>query len=57
MDQLCEPIEVNRKFIKMIETSIKPQYEKQLNDIFSLLKKDIDEKYKPIRLVDKKYLR
>jgi len=57
MDQLCEPIEVNRKFIKMIETSIKPQYEKQLNDIFSLLKKDIDEKYKPIRLVDKKYLK
>jgi len=57
MDQLCEPIEVNRKFIKMIETSIKPQYEKQLNDIFSLLKKDIDEKYKPIILVDKKYLK
>jgi len=53
MDQLCEPIEVNRKFIKMIETIIKPQYEKQLNDVFTLLKKDIDEKYKPIRLVDK----
>jgi len=57
MDQLCEPIEVNRRFIKMIDEVIKPQYEKQLNDIFSLLKQDIDEKYKPIKLVDKKYLR
>ena len=45
MDQLCEPIEVNRKFIKIIEEVIKPQYEKDLKDIFSLLKKDIDEKY------------
>ena len=53
MDQLCEPIEVNRKFIKMIETIIKPQYEIQLNDIFSLLKQDIDEKYKPNKLLDK----
>ena len=44
MDQLCEPIEVNRRFIKMIETIIKPQYEKQIKDIFSLLKKDIDDK-------------
>ena len=46
MDQLCEPIEVNRRFIKMIEEVIQPQYNKQLNDIFSLLKKDIDETYK-----------
>ena len=47
MDQLCEPIEVNRRFIKMIEEVIKPQYNKQVNDIFSLLKKDIDEYYLP----------
>jgi len=46
MDQMCEPIEVNRRFIKMIEEVIQPQYNKQLKDIFSLLKKDIDEKYK-----------
>jgi len=45
MDQLGEPIEINKKFIKMIEKVIKPQYEKQLNDVFSLLKKDIDDKY------------
>ena len=45
MDQLGKPIEVNRKFIKMIEEVIKPQYEKQVKDIFSLLKKEIDEKY------------
>ena len=53
MDQLCEPIEVNRRFIKMIETIIKPQYEIQLNDIFSLLKQDIDEKYNLNKLVNK----
>ena len=46
MDQLCEPIEVNRRFIKMIEEVIQPQYNKQLKDIFSLLQKDIDETYK-----------
>ena len=28
MDQLCEPLEVNRKFIKMIEEVIQPEYEK-----------------------------
>ena len=53
MDQLCEPIEVNRRFIRMIDEVIKSQYDKQLNDIFSLLKQDIDEKYKPIKLVNK----
>jgi len=51
MDQLCEPIEVNRRFIKMIEEVIKPQYEKQVKDIFSLLKKDIDEKYKETKTI------
>ena len=51
MDQLCEPIEVNRKFIKMIEEVIKPQYEKQVKDIFSLLKKEIDEKYKETKTI------
>ena len=51
IDQLCEPIEVNRRFIKMIEEVIKPQYEKQVKDIFSLLKKDIDEKYKETKII------
>ena len=45
MDQLSEPLEVNRKFIKLIESCIQPHYEKILNDIFELLKKDIDKKY------------
>ena len=53
MDQLCEPLEVNRKFIKLIEEVIERHYKKQLNDIFSLLKQDIDDKYKPIKLVTK----
>ena len=53
MDQLCEPIEVNRRFIRMIDEVIKSQYEKQLNDIFSLLKQDIDEKYNLNKLVNK----
>ena len=30
MDQLCEPLEVNRKFIKMIEEVIQPEYERGL---------------------------
>jgi len=51
MDQLCEPIEVNRKFIKMIEEVIKPQYDKQVKDIFSLLQKDIDKKYKETKII------
>ena len=44
MDQLCEPLEVNRKFIKMIDEVIQPEYEKVLQDIFDLLKQDIDLK-------------
>ena len=44
MDQLCEPLEVNRKFIKMIDEVIQPEYEKVLQDIFELLKQDIDLK-------------
>jgi len=57
MDQLCEPIEVNRRFIKMIETIIQPQYETQVNDIFSLLKEDINKKYKPAKLPEQIYLK
>lgn len=44
MDQLGEPIEVNRKFIKMIDEVIKPEYERVLQGIFELLKQDIDTK-------------
>jgi len=57
MDQLCEPIEVNRRFIKMIETIIQPQYETQVNDIFSLLKEEINDKYKPTKLPEQIYLK
>ena len=45
MDQLCEPIDVNRKFIKLIETTIQPKYEKALNELFQQLKQEIDKKY------------
>ena len=44
MDQLCEPIEVNRKFIKMIEEKIQPEYERMVQEILQQLKKDIDDK-------------
>ncbi len=44
MDQLCEPIEMNRKFIKMIEEKIKPEYDKVLQEIWELLKQDINNK-------------
>ena len=43
MDQLCEPLEVNRKFIKMIEEKIKPEYDKVLQEIWELLKEDINK--------------
>ena len=44
MDQLCEPVEVNRRFIKMIEEKILPEYEKVLEEIFEKLKKDMNDK-------------
>jgi len=43
MDQLCEPLEVNRKFIKMIEEVIQPEYERVLQEIWKLLKENIDK--------------
>ncbi len=43
MDQLCEPLEVNRKFIKMIEEKIKPEYDKVLQELWEQLKVDIDK--------------
>ena len=45
MDQLCEPIDVNRKFIKLIETTIQPKYEKALDELFQQLKQEIHKKY------------
>jgi hypothetical protein len=45
MDQLTEPIEVNRKFIKLMETTIQPKYEKALDELFQQLKQEIDKKY------------
>mgnify|MGYP001181778736 CR=1 FL=1 len=45
MDQLCEPIEVNRRFIKLIEQKIKPAYDKQLNELFIVIINDINKKY------------
>lgn len=44
MDPLCEPVEVNRMFIKMIDEVIQPEYERVLQEIFDLLKQDIDSK-------------
>lgn len=45
MDQLTEPIEVNRKFIKLMETTIQPKYKKALNELFQQLKQEINKKY------------
>ena len=45
MDQLCEPLEVNRKFIKMIEEVIQPEYERVLQE---KLRYDEIHKYGPI---------
>ena len=45
MDQLCEPIEVNRKFIKLLETQIKPKYDQVFHELLTKLKEDIDHTY------------
>jgi hypothetical protein len=45
MDQLCEPIEVNRKFIKLLETKIKPKYDQVFHELLTKLKQDIDQTY------------
>jgi len=46
MEQLGEPILVTSQFIKMIEQSIQPTYEKTLQEVFEQLQKDIDSRYK-----------
>ena len=42
MDQLCEPVEVNQRFIKMLEQDIIPKYEDYLNDIFEKVSYRLD---------------
>ena len=56
MDQLCEPLEVNRKFIKMIEEKIKPEYDKVLQGIWEQLKEDINKEISN-QSNNKKYLK
>jgi len=45
MEELGEPIDINRKFLKLIEEVIEPAYNKSLHDIFEQLKNEIDTKY------------
>ena len=42
MDQLCEPVEVNQRFIKMLEQDIIPTYEGYLKDIFEKVSYRLD---------------
>ncbi len=42
MDQLCEPVEVNHRFIKMLERDIIPKYEDYLKDIFEKVSYRLD---------------
>ena len=42
MDQLCEPVEVNQRFIKMVERDIIPKYEDYLKDIFEKISYRLD---------------
>ena len=42
MDQLCEPVEVNQRFIKMLERDIIPKYEDYLKDIFEKVSYRLD---------------
>jgi hypothetical protein len=45
MDQLCEPIEINRKYLKVVKEIIEPHYEKHVEELFKILKQDIDKRY------------
>jgi hypothetical protein len=45
MDQLGEPITINKKFIKMIEEVIKPHYKLILQELWNQIQKDINKKY------------
>ncbi len=49
MEQLYEPIEVNKKFIKMIENEIQPEYEKIYETLFQLIKDIIINSHKEIK--------
>lgn len=40
-----EPIEVNRKYIKIVKDVIEPQYTKHMDTLFILLKQEIDKRY------------
>ena len=53
MDQLCEPLEVNRKFIKMIEEKIKPEYDKVLQEIWEQLKEEVYKEIKNHKILKK----
>lgn len=41
MESLQEPIQINRKFIKMISTHIIPKYNKTLQELFEIIKQEI----------------
>ncbi len=41
MEQLGEPIEINKEFITLLETSIIPRYNKLLQELLDELKKEL----------------
>ena len=45
MDQLCEPIIINRKFIKLIETKVLVKYNNTLDELLIKLEQEINEIY------------
>lgn len=45
MDYLCEPVQVNRKFKKLMEEVILPRYNEILKQLLDELLQELDEKY------------
>jgi|TARA_B110001469_G_scaffold122580_2_gene133455 hypothetical protein len=41
MDILCEPIEINKRFLSLVENDIIRQYEQLLHDIFKEIKQEL----------------
>jgi hemerythrin-like domain-containing protein len=45
MEQIGKPIEVNRQFIKFIETDIEPEYNRVFEMLLQKLKDELDQKF------------
>ena len=53
MDQIGQPIEVNRQFIKFIEKDIEPEYNRVFEMLLLQLKDELDLQYNEEKILKK----